>query len=162
MARKNIAVLDVGSSNLSVMVGSLGFGGNLNVKGFAETNYAGFLKGEFLEPEKLEQTISAVIALAEQNANCKITHLYVGVPAEFCSVVVKQAEIDFFTEHKVTDSDITELFEKADVFKDHPTHNVINRAPIYFSTDNEERILKVKGKVTEKLFGIISFYLCEI
>ncbi len=161
MARKNIAVLDVGSSTLSVMIGSLGFGGNVNVKGFAETNYAGFLDGEFLEPEKLESTIASVIALAQENANCKITHLYVGVPAEFGAVVVKQAEIDFFAEHKVTDADITELFEKADVFKDHQKYSVINRAPIYFVADDGERTLKVKGKITEKLSGLISFNLCD-
>lgn len=161
MARKNIAVLDIGSSTLSVMIGSMGFGENLNIKGFAETSYAGYMKGEFLAPNKLEDIITSVLNLAQENAGCKITHLYVGVPAEFGAVVVKQAELDFFAKHKVTDSDITELFEKADVFKDDEKYSVINRAPIYFVTDDEERTLKVKGKVTEKLFGYISFNFCE-
>ena len=51
MARKNIAVLDFGSSHISVMMGSLSLNGALNLKGYGEVSYAGFMDGEFLEYE---------------------------------------------------------------------------------------------------------------
>ena len=160
MARKNIAVLDFGSSHISVMMGSLSLNDALNLKGYGEVSYAGFMDGEFLEPESLKEDVASVIAMAENNAQARITHLYVGVPAEFSEVVCKTAEMNFYTPHKITDEDIVDLYN---TYQDFGNENfsVVSRSPIYFTLDDGERIIKAKGKTTEKFSGLISYTLCD-
>ena len=160
MARKNIAVLDFGSSHISVMMGSLSLNGALNLKGYGEVSYAGFMDGEFLEPESLKEDVASAVAMAENNAQARITHLYVGVPAEFSEVVVKNAEMNFYTPHKITDEDIVELYNTYSKFGNEE-FSVVSRSPIYFTLDDGERIIKAKGKTTEKFSGLISYTLCD-
>ena len=160
MARKNIAVLDFGSSHISVMIGSLSLNDTLNLKGYGEVSYAGFMDGEFLEPEALKEDVASAIAMAENNAQARITHLYVGVPAEFSEVVVKNAEMNFYTPHKITDEDIVDLYNTYTSFGN-DDYSVVSRSPIYFMLDDGERIIKAKGKTTEKFSGLISYTLCD-
>lgn len=160
MARKNIAVLDFGSSHISVMIGSLSLNDTLNLKGYGEVSYAGFMDGEFLEPESLKEDVASAIAMAENNAQARITHLYVGVPAEFSEVVVKNAEMNFYTPHKITDEDIVDLYNTYTSFGN-DAYSVVSRSPIYFMLDDGERIIKAKGKTTEKFSGLISYTLCD-
>ena len=160
MARKNIAVLDFGSSHISVMIGNLSLNDTLNLKGYGEVSYAGFMDGEFLKPEELKEDVASAIAMAENNAQAKITHLYVGVPAEFSEVVVKNAEMNFYTPHKITDEDIIDLYNTyTNLGND--DYSVVSRSPIYFMLDDGERIIKAKGKITEKFSGLISYTLCD-
>ncbi|MBR1925432.1 MAG: hypothetical protein IJ837_01080 [Clostridia bacterium] len=160
MARKNIAVLDFGSGHISVMMGSLSLNDTLNLKGYGEVTYAGFMDGEFLEPEALKEDIHSAINMAQNSAGCQITHLYIGVPAEFCSVVVKQTEMNYYTPHKITEQDIVDLYNSADNFKNE-RFSVVSRSPIYFMLDDGERIIKAKGKTTEKFSGLVSYTLAD-
>ena len=45
MARKNIAVMDFGSSRVSVLIGDRSVNGTFDVRGYAEMAYAGFMDG---------------------------------------------------------------------------------------------------------------------
>lgn len=161
MARKNIAVLDFGSSRVSVMIGERGVNKTFDIRGFGEKQYAGFMDGEFLEPENLMCDVQQALACAENNARCKITHLYVGVPAEFCVVAIKKARTEFKKKRRVTESDIENLFDEADDFSSSPNHTVINRAPVFYSLDDGRKIIEPKGKVSLSLAGTLSFILCE-
>lgn len=161
MARRNIAVLDFGTSRVSVMIGDRGINNAFDIKGYGETNYAGFMDGEFLQPETLMQDVQEALACAENNARCKITHLYIGVPAEFCSVVVKKGKINFERPHKITDKDIQDLFDSVDDLHNLADNEVINRAPVYYILDDDCKIIEPKGKVTQEISGTISFVLCE-
>lgn len=160
MAKKNIAVLDFGSSHISVMVGSLSLNDTLNLKGYGEVAYAGFMDGEFLDLQSLKEDVASAVAMAENNAQARITHLYVGVPAEFSQVVIKNAEMNFYTPHKITEEDIVDLYNTNLNFKDE-NYSVVSRSPIYFMLDDGERIIKVKGKTTQKFSGLISYTLCD-
>ncbi len=160
MAKKNIAVLDFGSSHISVMMGSLSLNDTLNLKGYGEVSYAGFMDGEFLEPEALKEDVASAIAMAENNAQARITHLYVGVPAEFSEVIAKNVEMNFYTPHKITDADIVDLYNTYVDFGD-DSYSIVSRSPIYFMLDDGERVLKVKGQTTEKFSGLISYTLCD-
>ncbi len=161
MARKNIAVLDFGTSRISVMIGDKGINNTFDVRGYGEREYAGFMDGAFLQPETLMQDVQEALAFAENNARSKITHLYVGVPAEFSVAIVKKGQITFNGPHKVSEKDIQALFNSLQDFSDQPKHTVINRAPIYYMLDDGCKIIEPKGKTTEKLSGTISFILCE-
>ena len=161
MAKKNVAVMDFGTSRISVIIGDRGINNTFDVRGFGEINYAGFMDGQFLEPDRLPESIRAVLAMAENNARAKITDLYVGVPAEFCVSAVRSSQRNFPKKHKVTEQDIQSMYDEADEFGASTTHVVINRSPIYFSLDDNRRVINPKGIVTTKLGARFSFVLAE-
>lgn len=161
MVKKEVAVLDFGSSKVTVLIAERGVNGTFNIKGTGEVEYAGFYEGEFLEPEKVSLAVGLAINNAETTARSRITKLYVGVPGEFTTVVCKDAVINFPKKKKITDDDINQLFFIGNIYKKHPTHTVINNTPIYFTLDDNRRIIEPRGLQTTRLGGLISYSLAE-
>ena len=161
MAKKNVAVINFGTSRISVIIGDRGINNTFDVRGFGEINYAGYMDGQFLEIERLTDCVRAVLAMAENNARCKITDLYVGVPAEFCVSAVRSCQRNFPKKHKISEQDIESMYNEADEFSASPTHTVINKSPIYFTLDDNRRVVDPKGVVTTRIGAMFSFVLAE-
>ena len=161
MARKNVAVMNFGSRNIVVLIGDRSVNGTFDVRGYAEIPFAGFMEGEILEQEKLPEVLCEAINTAQNNARCKITHLYIGVPAEFSVAEVKNVSLNFGKRKRITDKDIDELFNMADEYGSSPTHCVINRSPVCFELDSGERVIDPKGQISESLKATLSFILAE-
>ncbi len=161
MASRNVAVVDFGTSTLTVLIGDRSVNGTFEVKGYSEVEYAGFLEGEILEPEKLAESLSLAINSAQNNARCKITHLFVGVPAEFSIAKVCNVEKIYGKKKRIGFKEIDDLFVLADEFGSNPTHIVVNRSPICFVLDNGDRLIDPKGELTSSLGASLSFILAE-
>ena len=54
MPRKIVSVLDFGSEKITVMVGGRGINGTFDVKGIGNADYAGFMDGEFFQPDVIK------------------------------------------------------------------------------------------------------------
>ena len=70
-----VAVLDIGSGKLSVMVGKKTEDGFI-VIAQSESSYGGFVDGEWLEAEKLSDCISKTIKRAQHIYGKKIREIY--------------------------------------------------------------------------------------
>lgn len=161
MVKKEVAVLDFGSSKVTVLIGERGVNGTFNIKGTGEIEYAGYYEGKFLEPEKVKLAVGLAINNAETTARSRITKIYVGVPGEFSTVVCKEVNLNFPKRKKITESDIQELFYTGNTYKHNPTHTVINHSPIYFTLDDGRRIIEPRGSQSSKLGGYVSYMLAE-
>lgn len=161
MAKKNIAVMDFGSSHITVLVGDRGINGNFDVRGYAQVGYAGYLNGEILEPQNLSEALCSAIKTAQNNARVKISRLYVGVPGQFCVNEVKSVSKDYGKPKKIGAHEVDELFLMADDFGSSPTHTVINRSPVCFDLDSGERVIEPKGCTTTMLGATLAFVLAE-
>ncbi len=161
MIKKEVAILDFGSSKVTVLIAERGVNNTFNIKGTGEIEYAGFYEGKFLEPEKVKLAVGLAINNAETTARTRVTKLYVGVPGEFVTVACLESSISFPRSKKITDSDINELFFAGNTFKKNPTHTVINNTPIYFTLDDNRRIIDPRGVVSSRLGGYISYSLAE-
>lgn len=161
MVKKDVAILEIGSSTLTVIVGERGVNGTFRIKGKGESDYAGFQNGEFLEPEQVKMAVGLAIANAETGYGGRINELYVGVPGEFSTVVCREACINFTKKKKINDNDVRQLFFVGNIYKKHPTHSVINQAPIYYTLDDGRRLIEPRGMASTKLKGFISYVLAE-
>ena len=161
MNKKDVAILDIGSLQITVVVGERGVNGTFRIKGKGEADYAGFQKGEFLEPEQVKYAIGLAIANAETAYGNKITDIVVGVPGEFTSVVCRDTQINFTKRKKINDNDISKLYFVGNIYKKHPTHSAINQSPIYFTLDDGRRLIEPRGLASTKLRGFISYVLAE-
>ena len=155
------AILDFGSSKITVLIGERGVNDTINVKGFGASKYAGFGNGEWVNPEELGAAISKAITTAESNSGIKITHLYVGVPGEFSAVECREVNIALPKRRKITDNDVLELMDAGDDF-DQNMAEVINIQPIYYNLDNDRRVLQPVGIISSKLGGVLSYITAEV
>lgn len=161
MAKKQVAILDFGSSKITILIAERGVNGMFNIKGTGEIEYAGYMEGEFLEPEKVKMAVGLAISNAESTAGVKINSLYIGVPGEFSIAVCRESNINFSKRKKITDADINQMFYVGNIYKNHPTHTVINNSPIYFTLDDNRRIIEPRGLVSTRLGGFVSYMLAE-
>jgi cell division protein FtsA len=103
-----VLVFDIGSSKVRAVVAGRGLNGTFNVRGLKEVEYDGFYEGEFLDKEKIYPIFEGVIAEFKAYLD-RIDKAYIGVPAEFSSVVTTEVAFNFGERRKVKKADIDSL-----------------------------------------------------
>ena len=155
------AILDFGSSKITAAIGQRGVNGTLILSGMGAYEYAGFSDGQWFEPEQLGFAIGRAIAHAETNARTKITELYVGVPGDFSTCKCKNVQISFNKKHRITEIDVEALHEQGNTFGNDPDFTLINSQPIYYTLDDDRRLVEPVGLQSIRLGGHISYILAE-
>lgn len=158
---KTAVVVDFGSSKISVLCGERSINNTFNIKASADVEYAGFNGGEFYEPAKVESCLKSAINAVETNLKGRIRKVYIGVPGEFITTVVRETEIDYKRKEKITDEHVEAIFESANVFDDNKEYTVIKKSAIYFEVEGGKRVLFPHGLKVTKINAVCSFVLCE-
>lgn len=161
MSGKYVSVLDFGSSKISVMIAESGINNTFNIRGTGEVEYAGFLDGSFVEPEKLYEAIANCILKAETNSGLKVEKLHIGVPASFTFVECKNASLAFGKKTSIGEDEVSNLFALASRDIAHDGATIISRSPIYFLLDDNRKMIDPKGEYSTKLSGLVSFVLAD-
>lgn len=161
MPKKNeVAILDIGSGRITVLVGEQGLNDIPKIICRAEIPYDGYSDGEFLVPEKLSQSFKQAISNAEDIIKKPIKKIFVGIPGEFTSVKCKDSSISFRTKRKVTEIDIAELYKSGENLRS-GKYTFISHAPIYFILDETQKLLEPIGKFATQLSARMSFVFAE-
>ena len=161
MPKKHVAIMDVGSSKITVLIGEQGVNNSFVIKGKGESCYAGFSDGEFFEPEELKGAVGEAIKLAQDKAKMRIEALYVGVPAEFCYCDCLEVESVYRKKIKITENDISMLYTKAlnkDIMK---TKTLVSCSSIWFKLDDGRKIFNAEKQRTSNLRAKVSLVYIE-
>lgn len=156
MSRKDVAVLDIGSSKLRVVMAQSTGCKSFNITGISEIEYSGFNSGEFLDSEELYSCLNKAITTCEESAEQHISKLYVGLPAEFLFCSVKEASVQFDSRKKILKSDVEYLTDKANEFKNNQDLTLISADAISFCIDGR-KISEAINQKGQKLFAKISY-----
>ena len=159
--KEEVAVLDFGSERITVVIGTRGVNNTFNIRGSGEAEYAGFMDGEFLEPQEMKLAMGMAISNAEGNSKAEITELFIGVPTEFLFCVCKNVGQNFAKARTIKQRDIDELFFRANDFAKYNTHSVINQSAVYFVLDDGQATSNPLGQVSAKLNACLSYILVE-
>ncbi len=159
MANQDTAILDFGSQKITVLIGSRDVNNTINIRCLYEENYEGFMDGEFITPDNLEQEILASIKGAEKICGRQIKNLTVGVPTEFCFCMCKSVTKTFQKQKRITKRDIDELFDSVDI--DLKTHTVINRDSVYYVLGESNKVKDPIGQIENKITACLSFILAD-
>ncbi|MDR1138908.1 MAG: rod shape-determining protein [Clostridiales bacterium] len=156
-----VAVVDIGSSKIALVVGRLGVNNTIVVLAKAECEYSGFVDGAWLEPDKLGNTIAQTIQQAKtKNSDIKIDKLTVGIPGEFCCTVVRDEQQQLGRKRKIIDKDILDLHNQGavNISKD---VKIINIQPITYLLDNTTRTLNPEGLQASTIMARLSYTICD-
>lgn len=159
MHKKQVAVLDVGSSKITVVVGERGVNKTFVIKGKKSFNYEGFADGTFFDVEQLKTVLTSAIEYLKSVKRQNIEDLYIGVPGEFTRVTVKDAQISFDKKKKITEVEIERLFDSAFVVSGSGV--LINRSAIRYELDDLRRLANPIGCISEILKGKLTFIVCQ-
>ena len=160
MNRRSVAVLDVASSAVTVLIGERGVNNTFVFKGVHTEKYDGFADAEFFDVKDLQRAVFTALSETERSCSDRIKELYVGVPGEFCKVLTRRYSISFQSKRKVTPFDLNALFEQG--LTDAPQGwSLIRRAAVYYVTSDNRRTIDPVGMISDSLEGYLSYFLAD-
>ena len=158
--KNSIAVMELGTSKIVVLIGSRGLNNSITVDGIGVCDYDGFADGEWIAPEKLGVAISHVLDGARSSARRDIEKLYIGVPGDFLRCYCNEASISLGKKRRVADADVDMLFEQAeDIIAE--GYTLVNKAPVYYTLDSDSKLIYPVGLVGSRLSGCASFMYAD-
>lgn len=162
MLRKNdVAVLDIGSEKITAFIGARISGDVYSVKGLSEIPYDGYDSGEFFSPDELKRVVAKALKTAEEAAGARISKVYVGVPADFSTVKIKQINKDFKRNKVIEAADKEQIFIDGDTFQG-SNYQTVNASPIYYTLDkNSKRLVDAVGLPASTISACVSYVLAE-
>ncbi len=159
MFKRSVAVLEIGSKNVTCVIAQRGVNGTFIIKSVAEKKYDGFDGGKFFSKKSVSEAIMSVISETSKNVRMRISDLYVGVPGEFSTVRTQNHTLAFNRKKRIGEKEIHELFNWFTLDKS-SDYTITDVSAIYFELDDSRRVLHPQGAKTYKLTGYLSYMLC--
>lgn len=159
MQKKQVAVIDVGSSKITAVVGERGINKTFVIKGSYSYEYDGFEDGVFFDVEGLKRALSSAAESIKKSIGSKVETVYVGVPGAFTEVVIKDSQISFSKKKKIQNEDVDALFDAAFVLNSNK-YTLINRSAVVYELEDFRRLANPVGSLSSVLKGKLSFVLC--
>ena len=110
MLKDTVAVIDVGSSKISGIIGENGVNNNYVIRAHCEfpTFALGGAVGEIDAPEEFTKSIKNVLSSMENSARAKITKVYFGVPGDFLAIRNSSLQMYLNKPRKLKQKDVDE------------------------------------------------------
>jgi cell division protein FtsA len=160
MYKGNVAILDIGSSKITALVGERGINNTFIFKAIKTVFYSGFENGVFFDLEELTKAIKSVIIAVESNCKIKIKEIYIGVPGEFVLIKTKKHIIAFSKKKKINNKDILRLNTDSFDFVVKGYTNIKTTAIYYVLSDKTRTVIPEKY-ISDTLEGYLSYFLCS-
>lgn len=152
-----VAVLDIGSSSVSVLIAEKGTNGIYKIHGSSEVDYSGFLDDEFLREGELVDVIGHALVSAQNQAKTKVSSIFVGVPGAFVALYTKEAGITFNAPRVCVVEDIEEIFKNGMATIDTSEYTLIQKAGINYTLSDGRIFADPLGKKSDGLSGKVSY-----
>ncbi len=159
MSRKSVAVLDIRSSKLSIVVGERGVNNTFVFQAIKTSEYGGYYCGAFSDENELAEVISSALRDVEKMCGEKIRRLYVGVPGEFLDVRLAEPVTGFPKKKKITDRDVEALYESGK--ETLPDRTCLRASCAVFTTADKRVVVDPIGIMSASLRGIVSYFYCS-
>lgn len=161
MSKDVVSVLDFGSSKITILTGVKEVNNSFKLLASCDCEYDGFTNGEFVDSNALKTYIVDTIHKVEKDLGYRINYLYVGVPAEFCFVYDKVIVKNFNKKTKITTKIIDSLFLEDTDDNPYPTHTVINKSPLYYIINEDNKTNEPLNMLANKIQVKASYILVE-
>lgn len=159
MGRKSVAVLDIRSSEVSVIVGERGVNNTYVFKAIHTEEYDGYDENHFLEEAGLANAIVGSVTAVERICGERIRELYVGVPGAFTRVVPKEQLVGFPKNRTIGQRELDALFASGQ--KAPKGYRFIRATSMIYVTADDRRVIDPVGLSSTSLSGVLSYFYCS-
>lgn len=159
MNKHEAAIMAINSSSITVAVGARSVNNTFCIKGLGEAAYDGYTNGEFVEPRKVADAVELALSGAVSGKNT-IDRIFVGVPADFLKVSVKDVSLSFSRPRKVKPLDREKLLIGGEQVTDTQNNRLINRSPVYFEAEGL-KTLAIPKITAPKISARVSYIFAQ-
>ena len=158
MSRKSVAVMDIRSSKITIVVGERGVNNTFVFKAVKTSEYEGYQGGVFYSEDSLSEVIVSCLREAEKICGEKIRHLYIGVPGEFLKVDLQQPVIGFPKKKKITEREVDALYDSGR--ENFEGMTFLRASCAIFTTADKRVVVDPIGILSTSLQGLVSYFYC--
>lgn len=159
MGRKSVAILDVRSSDISLIIGERGVNGTFVFKAERSERYDGYADGKFFNETKLADLIFSLVSDVERTCGERLKQVYVGVPGSFTQVVPQDRTISFPKRRRITEHETDMLFENGR--EERKGYRFMRATSMVYITADNRRVIDPVGLTSAKLSGLLSYFYCS-
>lgn len=151
------AVLDIGSSKVVCLCGSMGEGDGIVVHGAGVCPCEGFRDGAFLDKQSLHNAVVEALQKAEQESRIRIRDVALTVPTCFSDLILTDATMSLGKTRKTEGADIDRLIALSlDRCTKKPGYTLMHSTPVFFLVDGIASTEVPEGIVTDEVSALIS------
>ena len=144
--RKIITAIDVGTTKVCTITGSLDSGGNVQVLGVGLVPSHGLHKGMVVNVAEAKESIGESVKRAEQASGLKVESAYVGVTGRHISSVNSHGVVAIpRNDRLVRNDDLKRVLNSAQHINVPDDRKILHAIPRGYSLDNQERIKNPVG-----------------
>ena len=158
MRGKEVVVLEIGSSQLKVIVAKPGINDSLFVKDYASRIYEGYYQGEFVDEGKLAPSLYDLFNSIDFKRNKYYKKLYVALPAEMSNVQIVTSQVNIEGLGKVSKNDVDNLTGQAFEKIKAPEIEIVSISPLNYFIDDVKTAnpFGKKGRTFSAEFSVIT------
>ncbi|MDE7296326.1 MAG: hypothetical protein K2N84_03580 [Clostridia bacterium] len=160
MGRKSVAILDVRTSEIAVVLGERGVNNTFVFKASKTEPFDGYDEdGVFYDETALKKAVASAVSATEQICGERIREIFVGVPGAFCTVRKTERTIGFPKKRKIGQAEIDMLFNSGD--EPLEGYRRIRAASMIYTTGDNRRAVDPTGIASSVLSGELSYFYCK-
>lgn len=154
---KPAAVLDIGSSKVVCLCGSMADGDGIVVHGAGVCAYEGYRDGAFIDKQSLHNAVVEALQKAEQESRIRIRDVALTVPAAFSDLLLTDATLSLGKLRKTEAADIDRLIALSlEKCKKKPGYTLMHSTPVFFLVDGVSSTEVPEGITTDEISALIS------
>ena len=163
MLKDTVAVIDVGTSKITGLIGENGVNNNYVIRAHSEfpTFALGGAAGEVESPEDLRRAILNVLSAMESSARAKINKIYFSVPGDFLSIRNCSLQMYLNRARKLRPRDVEDYLNSAKKPLAVPNYELIAESGVQYFLDGQKKVTRLTGNVTASINGLTTFYFAK-
>ena len=144
--KKIISAIDIGTTKICTIIGSLDSGGNVQVLGVGLVPSHGMHKGMVVNVEEAKDSVSESIRRAEQASGLKVESAYIGVTGRHISSVNSHGVVAIpRNDRLVRHDDLKRVLSSAQQVNLPDDRRILHAIPRNYALDSQERIKNPVG-----------------
>jgi len=144
--KKQLAAIDVGTTKICTIIGSLDSGGNVQVQGVGLVPSHGMHKGMVVNVEEAKESVSESIRRAEQASGLKVESAYIGVTGRHISSINSHGVVAIpRNDRLVRHDDLKRVLSSAQQVNLPDDRRILHAIPRNYALDSQERIKNPVG-----------------
>ena len=163
MLKDAVAVIDIGSSKITGLIGENGVNNNFLIRAHCETpTFAlGGEIGEIDSPEDLRRAIGHVLSSITSSARATVSKIYFSVPGDF--LVVKNCSLQMYLNRtrRLKSNDVDEYLRAARKSLAVSGYELIAQSGVQYYLDGQKKVTRLTGNVTASIDGMTTFYFAK-
>ena len=155
----DVTVIDIGSRSIGAYRAEILSEENFTVLSSCEIDYSGYMDGAWLDEEEIVPAFARLLERIERSTG-PVKEVFIGIPAQFCTVKTVPAGVTFASAKRPSATDIKNLIDHYDPFTS-DGDCLLHAEALYYLTDEGKYTLTPQAEKTSSLKAELSYIACE-